>query len=142
MVDNVSPQKRSEIMKAVHSKSTKLEQRVRKKLWRLGIRYRINVSDLVGKPDIAIKKYKLVIFIDSCFWHGCPEHGRIPKSNTEFWLEKIKKNKQRDVRVTEHYHNNGWSVLRIWEHQLRGAYFDETVDYIYEFIIKLRTKRR
>lgn len=71
-MDNITKDKRSDVMRAVKSKNTKIEQKVCKEIWKKGIRFRKNVKDLKGKPDISIKKYKIVIFIDSCFWHGCP----------------------------------------------------------------------
>ncbi|WP_356948169.1 hypothetical protein [Fictibacillus fluitans] len=71
-------------MRSIKSVS-KLEEIVSKELWRRGFRFRRNVKDLFGKPDFAIKKYKVVIFIDSCFWHNCPVHGHLPKTNVEYW---------------------------------------------------------
>lgn len=84
MVDKITPEQRRKIMQAIKSKS-KMEDLVAKELWKSNIRYRRNVKTLFGKPDIAIKKYKVVIFIGSCFWHHCPLHTRMPKSNIEFW---------------------------------------------------------
>lgn len=127
MADNVSPARRSEIMQAVRSRDTSLERMVRRALWRKGVRFRVNVNDLPGKPDIAIKRLKLAIFIDSCFWHGCPEHGRIPKSNVDFWKKKINKNMERDKEVADQYRKMGWRMVRIWEHDLRNR-FDEAID--------------
>ncbi len=89
-----------------------------RELWRKGVRFRRNVVDLTGKPDIAIKKYKLVVFVDSCFWHGCPYHFTMPKSNRKYWRSKIERNKKRDKRVNEYYKQLGWNVLRFWEHQI------------------------
>ena len=83
MVDKITPEQRRKIMQAIKSKS-KMEDLVAKELWKSNIRYRRNVKTLSGKPDIAIKKYKVVIFIDSCFSHHCPLHTRMPKSNIEF----------------------------------------------------------
>lgn len=102
MVDTFSKDERSKIMRTVKSKKTSLESSVTKELWKRGVRYRTNVLDLFGKPDIAIKKYKVVVFIDSCFFHGCPLHCRIPKSNEGYWIGKIQRNIERDLLVT-HY---------------------------------------
>jgi DNA mismatch endonuclease (patch repair protein) len=118
MADNVSPRRRSEIMRNVRSKNTSIEMLVRRELWRRGVRFRVNVTDLPGKPDIAIKKLKVVIFIDSCFWHGCPQHGRIPKSNVDFWRNKISRNVERDRSLDHQYQAQGWYVIRVWEHDV------------------------
>jgi len=120
-------------MASIGPKNTKLEDKVLKKLWSRGIRYRRNTKGLMGKPDIAIKKYKVVIFIDSCFWHGCEIHGRIPKSRVEFWTNKIKQNKQRDNEVTRYYIKNNWNILRIWEHEINQN-LDQVVNEIVDFI--------
>lgn len=110
--------KKNKQMQAVRSKNTKIELAVSKALWIKGIRFRKNVKDLFGKPDIAIKRYKIAVFIDSCFWHGCPFHCRMPKKNLEFWENKINRNRERDKEVTKYYLSNNWKIIRIWEHQL------------------------
>lgn len=94
----------------------------------------------MGTPDIAIKKYKLVIFIDSRFWHGCPIHGRIPKTNSDYWVNKIKKNKQRDEKVSNYYVRNEWNILRIWEHEIKED-FEGAVSKIGDFINKAKEKK-
>ncbi|WP_439024603.1 very short patch repair endonuclease [Bacillus halotolerans] len=139
-MDNVSKEKRSNTMKAVKSKNTKIEKVVSKEIWGRGIRFRKNVKNLKGKPDIAIKKYKIVIFIDSCFWHGCPLHGRIPKSNVEFWNNKIKRNIERDKSINQYYTKKGWNILRIWEHDLNKKKFSQTIDKIEEWIKIIKSK--
>lgn len=118
MPEKIPKEKRSEIMKAVKSYDSKIEVTFRKSLWKFGFRYRKNAGSYFGKPDIVLKKHKTVIFIDSCFWHGCPEHLRMPSSNRDYWVKKIEKNKNRDLQVNKHYHDRGWAVLRIWEHDL------------------------
>ncbi len=120
-------------MQAIRSEKTNLEEKVSKELWCRGHRYRRNVKKLTGKPDFAIQKYKVVIFLDSCFWHGCTLHGRLPKSNTDYWENKIARNKQRDNEVTMYYISKGWNILRVWEHQL-DADFNKTINYIEDFI--------
>jgi DNA mismatch endonuclease, patch repair protein len=120
MVDSVSADERSRIMKSVKSKGSKLENIVTKAIWNSGLRFRRNVTDLPGKPDVAIKKYKVVIFIDSCFWHGCSEHCRVPKSNINYWLSKIKRNKEKDLEISNFYKAHDWKILRIWEHQIKN----------------------
>lgn len=86
-MDNLSKEDRTKNMRAIKSVSS-LEHKVCKALWRKGLRFRRNVKDLPGRPDIAIKKYKLVMFIDSCFWHGCRLHQVQPKTNAEYWAKK------------------------------------------------------
>lgn len=118
MVDVVSKKKRSEIMSAVRSKDTKIEIAFRKALWKQGFRYRKNSAKYFGKPDLALKKYKTAIFIDSCFWHGCKKHCRIPATNKKYWIDKINRNKERDKEVSKFYKKSGWKIIRIWEHDL------------------------
>jgi len=105
-------------MSRVGQRDTDIELLLRQALWRRGLRYRKNVK-LIGTPDLAIKTRRLVVFVDSCFWHGCRFHCRRPKSNILFWKSKIERNRRRDVRVTRYYRRRGWTVLRFWEHVLR-----------------------
>lgn len=133
MSDNLSKEDRIKNMRAIKSANTKLESMVSNALWNRGLRFRKNVKTLYGNPDIAIKKYKVVIFIDSCFWHGCPLHGNIPKTNRDYWIKKIERNKQRDKEVTLHYEKAGWNIMRIWQHDLKQN-FDDTIDRIHRFI--------
>ncbi len=119
MADIFSPKKRSEIMSKVKSKDSKIETEFRKKLWRAGFRYSKNSSKYFGKPDLALLKYKTVIFIDSCFWHGCKKHGSMPQTRINFWKTKIERNKQRDKEVNRYYKKIGWKAIRIWEHSLK-----------------------
>jgi len=79
--------------------------------WRRG-------SKLPGKPDFVFPKLKLAVFVDGCFWHGCPKHGTRPKQNAKFWRDKITGNKARDRRVNRLLRKRGWTVVRIWEHEL------------------------
>lgn len=127
-------------MRAVKSKKSLIENSVTHELWKKGIRFRRNVSELKGKPDIAIKKDKIVIFIDSCFWHMCPVHCKIPKSNVEFWMEKLIRNRERDLITTQFYKENNWSILRVWEHELRDD-FEACINTIYEFIMEAKKSR-
>lgn len=136
MVDRLSKEQRSKLMQAVKGKNTLLESKVTKELWHKGIRFRKNVKSLPGKPDIAIKKYKIAIFIDSCFWHGCPSHCKIPKSNVEYWTSKIQRNIQRDLEISEYYKTIGWTVFRIWEHELK----DDFEGVINKIVFAIREK--
>ncbi|MDP3899759.1 MAG: very short patch repair endonuclease [bacterium] len=118
-MDVFSKKKRSEIMSKIKSKDTKIEILFRKVLWKNGFRYRKNSSKYFGKPDLVLPKYKTVIFIDSCFWHNCPKHGYLPKSNLKYWRKKIERNKERDKEVNRHYKKSGWKIFRIWEHNVK-----------------------
>ena len=108
---------RSENMRRIKSKDTSIEIILRKELWKRGLRYQKNVKDIFGKPDIVFKGKKLVIFADSEFWHGkqllAGKH--IPKTNTEYWVNKIKRNIERDKEVNEELKKQGWKILRFWE---------------------------
>jgi DNA mismatch endonuclease (patch repair protein) len=139
MTDNLTHENRIKNMRAIRSIHTKLEDKVCKELWKRGYRFRRNVSGLFGKPDIAIRKYKVVVFIDSCFWHGCELHGNTPKSNQEYWIPKLKRNKERDNEVTFYYTSREWSILRLWEHQLKKASFEDTLYKLCHFINQVKS---
>ncbi|MHC1789003.1 very short patch repair endonuclease [Solidesulfovibrio sp.] len=123
--DVLTEEQRRRCMAANKGKNTKPELRLRKKLWSLGLRYRIG-HKLPGKPDIVFVSRRLVIFIDGCFWHRCPEHFQMPKTNRDFWEKKIARNVARDAQVNEQLAAAGWQVMRIWEHELRQD-FDAVV---------------
>lgn len=112
---------RSYNMSKIKGKNTKPELMLRKALWREGIRFRIHVKDLPGKPDIALKKYKLAIFVDGEFWHGKDwEQGKnAPKSNKEFWVAKIERNMQLDRIYRENLEEKGYVVFRFWTGDIR-----------------------
>ena len=126
--------KRSKIMSKIRGKNTKPELRFRKALWRKGIRYRIN-SKLPGKPDISIKKYKLVIFIDGEFWHGYNWNERklTVKSNRRFWIPKIERNMQRDREVNRQLGDLGFTVYRFWSKEIKKD-LDKCINDIMVFI--------
>ncbi len=134
-MDKFSSEIRSKTMRAVRSEKTSLEIMVTKALWKRGVRFRKNTKDLIGKPDIAIKKYKVVVFLDSCFWHGCYEHCRMPETNQNYWIKKIDRNRERDKEITNYYIESNWKVLRVWEHDLKNN-FEETLETIIHFIVK------
>jgi DNA mismatch endonuclease (patch repair protein) len=102
-------------------KDTKPEIALRKALWGLGLRYRTHYK-LPGRPDMVFVKQKVAIFVDGCYWHGCPEHSVMPKTNTSFWAEKFRKNKQRDKKNTSTLKESGWTVLRVWEHEIENDF--------------------
>ncbi|WP_068777741.1 very short patch repair endonuclease [Paenibacillus sp. FJAT-26967] len=133
MADMFTQEQRSKNMKAIRSSGSTLESKVTKELWNKGFRFRRNVRKLMGNPDIAIQKYKLVIFIDSCFWHSCPIHGKKPSSNVEYWEKKLQRNVGRDNDVNNYYSKSGWLVLRVWEHEVMND-FESTMEKITNFI--------
>ena len=122
MSDIFSSQKRSDIMSKIGGKNTKPEILVRKFLFSKGFRYRINVKTLPGKPDIVLPKYKTVIFINGCFWHGhnCKK-GKLPSSNIDFWREKISNNKSRDDKNSDLLIKLGWKVIIIWQCEISNV---------------------
>ena len=129
MADVHTPEQRSYNMSRIHSKNTKPEELVRKFLFSQGFRYRKKDATLPGKPDIVLPKYKAVIFVNGCFWHG-HEGCRYfvwPKNNAEFWKEKITGNIQRDKHNHQLLANQGWRVIEIWECQLMKSVVDNTL---------------
>lgn len=136
MTDTVSKARRSEIMSHVKSSNTKPEIVVRKFLFSKGFRFRINDKKLAGKPDIKLTKYKTVIFVNGCFWHG-HENCKIyvmPKTNAQFWQNKIDRNIERDRKNIETLKNKGWKVLIIWECQLKRKKQENTLNCIVKML--------
>ncbi|MEL7488325.1 MAG: very short patch repair endonuclease [Pseudomonadota bacterium] len=119
--DIFSPEKRSAVMRAVKAANTKPEIRLRKALHARGLRYALHRRDLPGKPDIVFPKYKAVLFVHGCFWHGhdCKRGARLPKTNTDYWREKIARNKARDADHERALVDRGWRVLIAWECDLK-----------------------
>jgi DNA mismatch endonuclease, patch repair protein len=118
MADNLTPEQRRRCMSAVKGSRTKPEQAFRKAAWATGLRYRIK-SRLPGKPDLVFVKKKTVVFIDGCFWHGCPKHATRPATNVEFWRIKLEHNKKRDAAVNRQLARLQWTVLRFWQHEIK-----------------------
>src|SRR3989338_11423056 len=137
MPDIVSKKKRSEIMSRIKSKDSRIEVLFRKSLWKKGFRYSKNSSKYFGKPDVVLLKHKTVIFIDSCFWHGCKKHCRIPSVRKKYWTQKITRNKERDKEVSKYYKKQCWKIFRIWEHD-----FINQTNKITTQIKKLRTRNK
>lgn len=131
MADNHSKEARSRNMSHIRSKDTKPEVAVRKYLFSKGFRYRKNVRDLPGCPDIVLPKYRTVIFVNGCFWHkhDCPRFVW-PSSNQEYWRTKIERNVERDEQNYRLLKNNGWSVILIWECQLKKKNIDATMEQL------------
>ncbi len=122
MVDVHTPEARSRNMRAIRNKDTKPELLIRKALHARGYRYRLGGSGLPGHPDIVLPRYKTVIFINGCFWHGhdC-KYFKLPATRTEFWAGKIKSNQERDQRSASRLLELGWTVLTVWECSLKTS---------------------
>ena len=128
MTDTLTKTQRHYCMSRIKSKNTKPEIAVRKLIWKKGCRYRIG-HGLIGKPDMVFPSYKIAVFIDGCFWHGCPKHCRMPSSNVKYWRQKISGNKKRDSKINKQLSREGWKVIRIWEHDIKKD-IEKTTDYI------------
>jgi len=138
MKNKNQPITRSENMRRIKSENTSIEKKLRKFLWDRGIRYRKNCKDIIGKPDLCFKKYKVAVFCDSEFWHGKYFlEGKIPKTNREYWEKKIKKNIERDKKVNATLKAEGWEVLRFW-----GKDILKNTNKIAEKIISVLEKRK
>ena len=145
-MDRLTKQQRSSNMAAIHSKDTKPEMVVRKWLWGHGFRYRLNHPRLPGKPDIVMRKYRTCIFVNGCFWHGHhvqlqtaqidngqlimdnSECCKIPKTNRGFWVEKIRRNQERDKTVQRRLAAMGWHSITIWECELKPKVREKTLE--------------
>ncbi len=132
MADTMTDAQRHHIMSQVHSASTRPELKLRHALWHLKFRFRVNDKHLPGKPDIVLPKYRTAIFVHGCFWHGHNDckYASIPKTNTEFWTEKITRNQQRDQDVWRQLEAKGWSVIVVWECELKKDQFQDTIDKV------------
>lgn len=133
----MTPEQRFKCMSHNRAKNTGPELKLRHALWHLGFRYRVNVKHLPGSPDIVLPKYRTVIFVHGCFWHGhkgCKNYT-VPKTNTDFWVEKVARNQQRNQEVWRQLEAKGWYVIIVWECQLKQAAFDNTLSLVNEEII-------
>ena len=137
--------RRSANMAAIHSKDTKPEMIVRRGLWKRGFRYRLNHKRLPGHPDLVLRKYRTCIFVNGCFWHGhnvaLPQGNsekaivnseccKIPKTNRDFWVTKIRRNKERDKEEQRTLASMGWHCITVWECELKPSKREETLDSI------------
>lgn len=141
MADVMTPEQRSRLMAAIKGKDTKPELIVRKYLFSRGLRYRVNNRKLPGSPDIVLRKYKTVVFVDGCFWHGHKEckYSRLPKSNVNFWRHKIAMNIARDYTNNVDLRLAGWRVIRIWECDIKAKNKqEETLRNLYAQILGIR----
>lgn len=121
MADNLKPEDRKKTMQAVKGKGTKLERRLFAMLAGMRVKgWRKNVGDIAGKPDVVFSHEKLAIFIDGCFWHGCPICNRkLPETNREYWVRKINRNVELAKIHNQKLADEGWTVIRIWEHEVK-----------------------
>ena len=138
MADIMTKEERSIRMSQIHSASTKPEMMLRHALWHHGFRYRVNDKCLPGRPDIVLPKYRTVVFVHGCFWHGhkgcLTSHS--PETNTDYWTAKITRNQERDQEVWRKLEAKGWSVIIVWECQLKKANLEETVDRVAGEIVR------
>ena len=121
--DVYGPDKRSAVMRAVKGRGTTPELAVRRLIWSLGGRYRLNRADLPGKPDIALPGRRLAVFVNGCFWHGhdCARGARVPKANRDYWTGKIARNRARDIASRAALEAKGWRVETVWECELKDV---------------------
>ena len=118
MTDVMTKKQRSKCMSEIKGRDTKPEIVLRKRLWSRNLRYRLNAK-ILGRPDIVNRQRRLAVFVDGCFWHKCPDHFSAPKSNKQFWHDKIEANVLRDRKVNAALISEGWHVIRIWEHSIK-----------------------
>ena len=142
-MDHLSPQQRHKNMSAIRSKDTKPEMIVRRGLWKRGFRYQLNDRRLPGHPDLVLRKYRTCVFVNGCFWHGhnvaLPQIEneqlrienspccKIPKTNREFWVSKIQRNKERDKEDQKKLAAMGWHCITVWECELKPAKREQTL---------------
>ena len=120
MSDNLKPEDRQKTMRAVKGKRTSLERRLFSMLAGMGANgWRQNATDIIGKPDVVFENQRVAIFVDGCFWHGCPVCKRkLPQTNHRYWEEKINRNKQLARTHNRRLRRRGWIVVRVWEHEI------------------------
>lgn len=134
-MDKISPQERSRVMKAVGRQNTAPEMRVRRLLHRLGYRYRTHDNRLPGTPDIVFKSRKKVIFVHGCFWHGHDCRRSLqPKSRTDYWRDKIARNRDRDAKNEKALRTLGWDVFSVWECSTKPAAIAALAEALIEFL--------
>ena len=142
-MDKLTPQQRHKTMAAIRGKNTKPEIIVRRGLWKRGFRYRLNHKRLPGHPDIVLRKFRTCIFVHGCLWHGhkvdissvvkdvtSSECCRIPNTNREYWVTKIRRNIERDVETQKELAKMGWHCITVWECELKPAVREKTLESI------------
>lgn len=112
---------RRQMMSRIKGRDTGPELSLRRKVWALGLRYRLQYRIGRTRPDMVFVGAKLAVFVDGCFWHGCPLHSTMPKNNRDFWEQKLRRNRERDVENTQRLEAEGWRVLRLWEHEIEAS---------------------
>lgn len=134
----MTPEQRFKCMSHNRAKNTGPEMLLRHLLWSLGFRYRLNAKDLPGSPDMVLPKYRTVIFVHGCFWHGHRDckYYTIPKTNTDFWVAKVARNKERDQEVWRKLEAKGWYVIIVWECQLKKEKLEETIEKVSAEVMK------
>ena len=141
MADNLTAEQRKKNMQHINSKATKIEVLLRKELWKRGYRYRKNYSKLPGKPDIVLTKYKIAIFCDSEFFHGKDWEVLKPRlekgNNSDYWLKKISRNRERDDEINKQLLFQGWTVIRFWGKDILKN-LDECIKVVEETIFDLK----
>jgi DNA mismatch endonuclease (patch repair protein) len=120
MVSLVTSDSRRQMMSRIKGWDTGPELRLRRDVWALGLRYRLQHRIGRTRPDMVFIGAKLAVFVDGCFWHGCPQHSTMPKNNRDFWAQKLRRNRERDAENTQWLEAQGWRVLRIWEHEIEA----------------------
>ena len=143
MSDKLTKEQRSWNMSRIKNRDTKIEVCVRKQLFSMGYRYRKNDKRLPGKPDIVLPKYKTVIFIHGCFWHLHPncKNARVPKSNTDFWAEKLNNNVNNDRKNISLLEDLGWHVIVVWECELEKN-FDSVIESLTHELARYQQQKR
>ena len=134
----MTPEQRFKCMSNNKAHNSGPELKLRYALWGRGFRYRLNDKRLPGSPDIVLPKYRTLIFVNGCFWHGhkgCKNYT-VPKTNTEFWVAKVARNQERDQEVWRKLEAKGWGVIIVWECQLKKAILDETVERVAAEIVQ------
>lgn len=131
MTDTLTGEARSRLMSRVRQKNTAPEVRLRKRLHAEGLRYVLHTASLPGRPDMVFPRYRTVVFVHGCFWHGhdC-RSGRGPSTNQEYWSEKIAANQARDARKASELEARGWRVITVWECEIKGSRLDQTVSAV------------
>lgn len=142
MPDRMTPEQRHDCMASIHSEDTRPEQAVRRELWHRGYRFRKCVRTLPGTPDIVLPKYRTCIFVNGCFWHGHKGCSKfvMPKTRTEFWVNKIARNQERDLVNIQRLESIGWSTITVWECELGKSSIENTMEKIESMLEENRTK--
>jgi len=118
-MDNLTPAQRKKNMQNIRSKGTLPERLIMSELKNRGVYFSTHAKNIMGKPDIIFRRKKIVVFIDSDFWHKHPKRFIMPKTNTNYWINKINRNQQRDKTVSKELKNKGWRVIRLWEYDIK-----------------------